>query len=66
MYRLKTLSGNVHRLTFVFVRLESGGVWQSDATASHAGARAESTAVRDAPQRLSEEASSGSHRPARC
>lgn len=50
----------------VFMRLESGGVWQSDATASHVGARAESTAVRDAPQRLSQETPSGSHRPAGC
>lgn len=45
---------------------ESRGLWLSDAAASHVGTSAEGPSIRDAAERLSEEASSGRPRPARC
>lgn len=42
---------------------ESGRVWESDSAASHAGAGAAGSSLRDAAQRLSEEAPGGRHGP---
>lgn len=44
---------------FLIFWTESGGVWLLDTAASHAGACAEGSSLRDAAKRLSEEASPG-------